>query len=174
MAMLGDLDNDGNKELAVGAFMSDGGKGAIWILSLDNSTYNVVSKVKLAEGLNGFHDELDSDINTNGTYGANFGHSMCAAGDVDGDGIADLVTGANQQYEGWGYILYLNADKTIKSYDRINNSEGGFNLSLESEERFSRSISFGGDIKGDGSIAINFGGGAGGTGTLYTLFLRPQ
>nr|WP_227805691.1 FG-GAP repeat protein [Algibacter lectus] len=62
---------------------------------------------------------------------------MCAPGDIDGDGIADLVTGANQQYEGWGgYVLYLNADKTVKSFDRINNTEGGFNLSLEAEGVF--------------------------------------
>tara|TARA_R110002073_G_scaffold40547_6_gene115391 strand:- start:50065 stop:51348 length:1284 start_codon:yes stop_codon:yes gene_type:complete len=174
VAMLGDLDNDGNKELAVGAFMSDGGKGAIWILSLDKSTYNVMSKVKIAEGLNGFTDELVSDINPNGTYGANFGHSMCATGDIDGDGIPDLISGANQQYEGWAYVLCLNADKTVKSFSRINNNEGGFAMSLESEGRFSRSISYGGDLKEDGSMAINFGGGAGGTGTLFTLFLRPQ
>ena len=174
VAMLGDLDNDGNKELAVGAFMSDGGKGAIWILSLDSTTYNVVSKTKITEGLNGFTDELVTDINPNGTFGANLGHAMCAPGDIDGDGIADLVTGANQQYEGWGYVLYLNADKTVKSFDRINNTEGGFNLTLEAEGRFSRSISYGGDLKGDGSMAINFGGGAGTTGTMYTLFFRPQ
>ncbi|GAL79145.1 RTX toxins and related Ca2+-binding proteins [Algibacter lectus] len=135
--MLGDLDNDGNKELAVGAFMSDDGKGAIWILSLDSTTYNVVSKTKITEGLNGFTDELVTDINPNGTFGANLGHAMCAPGDIDGDGIADLVTGANQQYEGWGgYVLYLNADKTVKSFDRINNTEGGFNLSLEAEGVF--------------------------------------
>ncbi|WKX76567.1 FG-GAP repeat protein [Zobellia laminariae] len=99
---------------------------------------------------------------------------MCAPGDVNGDGIPDLITGANQQNEGWGYVLYLNGDRTVKAYDRINNEEGGFDLNLEPEERFSRSISFGGDLKSDGSMAINFGGGAGGTGTLYTLFLRPQ
>ncbi|WP_199270207.1 hypothetical protein [Algibacter sp. L3A6] len=29
VAMLGDLDNDGTIEMAVGAFLSDGGKGAI-------------------------------------------------------------------------------------------------------------------------------------------------
>ncbi|WP_308990690.1 FG-GAP-like repeat-containing protein [Mariniflexile litorale] len=174
VAMLGDLDNDGTKELAVGAFMSDGGRGAVWILSLDKLNYNVVSKVKLAEGLNGFTDELVADANPNGTAGANFGHAMCAAGDMDGDGIPDLITGANQQYEGWGYVLYLNANKTIKGFSRINNTDGGFGLNLESEERFSRSISFGGDLKDDGSIAVNFGGGAGGTGTLYTLFFRPQ
>jgi len=34
------------------------------------------------------------DINPNGTLG-HFGMPCVAAGDIDGDGIADLVTGAN-------------------------------------------------------------------------------
>ena len=173
VTMLGDLDNDGNKEMAVGAFMSDGGKGAVWILSLDNTTFNVTSKIKITEGLNGFTDTLTDTENPNGTFGANFGHAMCSPGDLNGDGIPDLITGANQQNEGWGYILYLNSDKTVKTYTRINNTDGGFNLTLDTEERFSRSISFIGDLRGDGSIAVNFGGGAGGTGTLYLLFFKP-
>lgn len=173
VAMLGDIDNDGTKELAVGAFMSDGGKGAIWILSLDSITFNVVSKIKITEGLNGFTDTLTTGANPNGTSGASFGHALCKVGDLNGDGIPDLMTGANQQNEGWGYILYLNADKTVKTYTRINNTDGGFGLVLDSEERFSRSISFVGDLRGDGTIAVNYGGGAGGTGTLYLLFLKP-
>ncbi len=173
VAMLGDIDNDGTKELAVGAFMSDGGKGAIWILSLDPMTYNVVSKLKITEGLNGFSDILTDGSNPNGTSGASFGHAMCAPGDLNGDGIPDLITGANQQNEGWGYILYLNADKTVKTYTRINNTDGGFGLVLAAEERFSRSISFIGDLRGDGTISVNMGGGAGGTGTLYLLNFKP-
>jgi hypothetical protein len=173
VAMLGDINNDGTKELAVGAFMSDGGKGAIWILSLDNTTFNVVSKLKITEGLNGFTDTLTTGENPNGTAGANFGHALCKVGDLNGDGVPDLMTGANQQNEGWGYILYLNADKTVKTYTRINNTDGGFGLVLDSEERFSRSISFVGDLRGDGTVAVNYGGGAGGTGTLYLLFLKP-
>lgn len=173
VAMLGDINNDGTKELAVGAFMSDGGKGAIWILSLDNTTYNVVSKVKITEGLNGFTDALTDAANPNGTSGASFGHALCKVGDLNGDGVPDLMTGANQQNEGWGYILYLNADKTVKTFTRINNAEGGFGLVLDAEERFSRSVSFIGDLRGDGTIAVNYGGGAGGTGTLYLLFLKP-
>lgn len=176
VAMLGDIDADGTLELAVGAFMSDGGKGAIWILSLDAINYNVVSKAKITEGMNGFTDILDLETNPNGSIGGQFGHAMCAAGDIDGDGITDLITGANQQSEGWGYVLYLNADKTVRDFDRINNTDGGFNLSLGAEDRFSRSISYVGDLKGDGSIAINFGGGVtqGGTGSLYTLFFRSK
>lgn len=176
VAFLGDMDADGTLELAVGAFLSDGGKGAIWILSLDSTSYNVVSKAKITEGMNGFTDVLDLETNPNGSIGGQFGHAMCAAGDIDGDGIIDLVTGANQQSEGWGYVLYLNTDKTVRSFDRINNTDGGFGLNLGTEDRFSRSISFVGDLKGDGSIAINFGGGVtqGGTGSLYTLFFRTN
>lgn len=172
VAMLGDIDNDGTKELAVGAFMSDGGKGAIWMLSLDEQ-YQVVSKLKIAEGLNGFSDTLTTGANPNGTEGANLGHALCKVGDLNGDGVPDLMTGANQQNEGWGYILYLNTNKTVKTYTRINNNDGGFGLVLEPEERFSRSISFVGDLRGDGTLAVNYGGGAGNTGTLYLLFFKP-
>ena len=173
VAMLGDIDNDGNKELAVGAFKSDGGKGAIWILSLDATNFNVVSKLKIAEGLNGFNETLSSDENSNGTFGAQIGHAMCAPGDLNGDGVPDLITGANQQNDGDGYIIYLNSDKTVKTYTKVTETDSRFNLALNTDERFSRSISFIGDLRGDGTIAVNFGGGAGGTGTLYLLFFKP-
>lgn len=175
VAVLGDIDNDGTLEMAVGAFTSDGGKGAIWILSLNSTTFQVESKLKITEGLNGFTDELTLGANPNGSEGANFGHALCRAGDLNGDGVTDLMTGANQQNEGWGYILYLNADKTVKTYTRINNTDGGFEFTLDSEERFSRSISFLGDLRGDGTVAINYGGGAaaGSAGALYLLFFKP-
>lgn len=175
VAMLGDIDGDGTLEMAVGAFMSDGGKGAIWILSLDSETFNVVSKVKIAEGEGGFTDILTTGTNPNGTAGANFGHALSKVGDLNGDGVPDLITGANQQDQGRGYILYLNADKTLQAFTRIDNDNGGFDLALEPEERFSRSISYLGDLRGDGSIAINIGGGAGSgrTGSLYILFFAP-
>ncbi|MDA7502175.1 FG-GAP-like repeat-containing protein [Chitinophagales bacterium] len=175
VALLGDIDGDGTLEMAVGAFKSDGGKGAIWILSLDSNSFNVVDQIKIAEGMNGFNDSLTAGENPNGSEGANFGHALCSVGDLNGDGVPDLMTGANQQNEGWGYILYLNPDKTVKTFTRINATDGGFGLALEAEERFSRSISFVGDLRGDGSIAVNYGGGAGagGSGTLYLLFLKP-
>ncbi len=72
----GDIDNDGTIELAVGAFMPDEGRGAIWILSLDSTIYNIVSKVKITDGVNGFTETLTTSDNPNDTSGANFGHAM--------------------------------------------------------------------------------------------------
>jgi len=153
-APLGDIDNDGTIEIAVGAFQSDGGTGAIWILSLDPLNFNVLSKRKIAPGLAGFTESVSTDENPNGTSGGQFGHAMAALGDLNGDGVTDLVTGANQNNEGFGYILYLNADKTVKTFTRINNEEGGFDLTLEDE---------------NGSITVNMGGGAGVSGAVYQL-----
>jgi len=171
--MLGDLDRDGTLELAVGAFMSDGGRGAIWILSLDSESFEVVSKLKIGAKQAGFNEDLPDVQNSNGSYGGQLGHALAAVGDLNGDGTIDLATGANQFNEGYGYLLYLNEDKTVKTFNRINNQQGGFGLNLKANERFSRSISFAPNIGKDGHIAINMGGGAGQTGTLYSLQYKP-
>ena len=170
-ALLGDIDGNGTQELAVGAFMSDNGTGAIWILSLDSETYNVVDKLKIAPGLSGFDETLPSDITNNGTTGGQFRHALVAAGDLNGDGVPDLMTGAKQYEAGVGYILYLNADKTVKTYTRITETEGGFALALGEADRFSRSMSLVDDHRADGHITVNFGGGvsAGGSGAIYAL-----
>lgn len=174
VAMLGDLDGDGNPELAVGSYKADGGRGAIWILSLDGTDYQVLSKLKIGENQGGFDEILPEASNNNNSNGAMFGHALCAVGDLNGDEIPDLMTGANQYNEGYAYVLYLNSDKSVKTFQRINNTEGGFDLTLNSEnpERFSRSMSFLGDLRGDGTIAVNIGGGAHTTGILYILFFK--
>jgi len=157
-ALLGDLDNDGSPELAVGAFTSDRGVGAIWILSLDSETHEVVDKVKIAPGLQGFDEDLVFAENVNGTEGGHFGHALVAAGDLDGDGVPDLVTSANQYQNGVAYVIYLRSDGSVKTFTRINENEGGFDLSLEENERFGRSMSI--VDNADGSMTINMGGGA--------------
>lgn len=168
-ALLGDLNNDGSQELAVGAFESDGGLGAIWILSLDNDTHHVVDKFKITPGMAGFNELIPLDVNVNGSIGGHFGHALIGAGDLNGDGVPDLISGANQYNNGVGYILYLNTDKTVKAFTRINENEGGFALQLEQDERFSRSISLVDDHRNDGTITVNMGGGAGGLAGFYAL-----
>ncbi|MFK8081416.1 MAG: hypothetical protein AB8B97_14105 [Granulosicoccus sp.] len=168
-ALLGDLDNDGNPELAVGAFESENGLGAIWILSLDEDTHQVIDKFRIAPGTGEFNETIPLASNANGTTGGHFGHAIVAAGDLNGDTIPDLISSANQYNDGVGYILYLNEDKTIRTFTRINAEEGGFDLPLAFEERFGRSISIVDQHRNDGQIVVNMGGGAGSTGSVYAL-----
>lgn len=168
-AVLGDLDGNGSIEVAVGAFETNGGVGAIWILSLDPNTFLVLDKLKITSGEAGFDEAISTDVNPNGSFGGQFGHALAAVGDLNGDGIPDLFTGANQHEEGHAFILYLNADKTVKTYTRINATEGGFNLDLLPTGRFSRSISAIIDPSDTTEITINVGGDADGSGGYYAL-----
>lgn len=176
-ALLGDVDGDGSPELAVGAFTSDGGLGAIWVLSLDSETHQVIDKVKIAPGLDGFNEDLVIAENVNGTSGAHFGHALVAAGDLDGDGVPDLVTSANQYENGVVYVVYLNADASVKGFTRINEFEGGFDLALETNERFGRSMSIVRDPDEErDAITINMGGGAANRqgGSIYALDFQVE
>ena len=168
-AVLGDMDGNGSIEVAVGAFESYGGLGAIWILSLNEFSFQVQDKVKIASGEAGFDEVISADENLNGSFGGQFGHAMAAVGGLNGDGVPDLFTGANQHEEGHAYILYLNADKTVKTYTRINDTEGGFDLELPLNSRFSRSLASVIDPNDSDKIVVNVGGDADGSGGLYSL-----
>ncbi len=163
-ALLGDIDADGTIEIAVGSFLAENNRGAIWVISLESETYRVVDQLKIAPGLAGFDEVFPNDT-------GNFGHALVAAGDLNGDGVPDIISGANLINEGVGYILYLNADKSVKTFTRITETEGGFDLLLGDGDRFSRSMSIVDDRRDEGSITVNMGGGvsAGGAGAIYTL-----
>ncbi len=88
IASLGDLDGDGNTDIAVGASgdaSGGAGRGAAYLLML-NSNGSVKSSVKFFHGLNESLNLVNGD---------NFGRSIAALGDLDGDGITELGVGAS-------------------------------------------------------------------------------
>ena len=111
IAAMGDLNNDGVAEIAVGAHGDDdgneyelpgagGGQGAVWILYLDSDS-EVEYEVKISQTAGGFGADLD--------VGSWFGYGMESVGDLDNDGFEDLVVGAPGD-DGFGsiYTLFLN------------------------------------------------------------------
>ena len=112
MATVGDLDNDGVEDLAVGAPFDDTGgtnRGAVYVLFM-NSNGTVKSSQKIADNTGGFGVSLtDSD---------RFGNSVAAVGDLDNDGVEDLAAGADLDDTGGTnrgavYVLFMNSNGTV-------------------------------------------------------------
>jgi len=85
---LGDMNNDGVSDLGVGAsFNDDGGvdRGAIWILFLRRDA-SVISASRISDTQGNFQGTLDDDDQ--------LGSALVSLGDLDGDGVNDIATGA--------------------------------------------------------------------------------
>jgi len=174
LAFLSDLDGDGVRELAVGAYGDDDGgalQGAVWILFL-NTDGTVKSEQKISETTGGFAGHLDPDDL--------FGSSVAALGDLDGDGVEDLAVGAPWDDDGGNlqgavWILFLNADATVKSQRKISETAGGFGGVLAQNDNFGRAVAAVGDLDGDGGIELAVGAPNGGSrGMVWILFLNPD
>ena len=178
MASLGDLDGDGVGDLAVGAWLDDDGgvnRGAVWVLFL-NSDGTVKSHQKISDTQGGFTGTL-GDHDT-------FGFSVASLGDLDGDGVGDLAVGAwgdddGGLYRGAVWVLFLSPDGTVKSHQKISDTEGGFTGALNNLDSFGSSVTSLGDLDGDGvgDLAVGAGGdddGGGHRGAVWVLFLEPN
>ncbi len=155
-SVLGDIDEDGIVDIAVGAITDDDGgynRGAVWILFLN------------ADGSVKTHNKIS---NTSGNFNANLndddqlGQSIAPLGDIDGDGIIEIAVSCHNDDDGGTnrgaiYIIHLNLGGTVKSFQKISNSEGGFEGELSNGDTYSSSISFMGDLNNDGNIELASG-----------------
>ena len=176
VANIGDVDGDGVIDMAVGTTRDDTGgvqRGALYILFM-NSDGTVRDHQKIASGV-GNGPSLDD-----GDY---FGRSVAAIGDIDGDGVPDVVVGADGDDTGGAgrgvvYVLRLNRDGSVKSRSRIGNSLNG-GPTLDDGDEFGRAVAYLGDLNGDGypelAVAAR-GDDRGGTdrGAVYVLSLAPD
>ncbi|OVE82188.1 hypothetical protein BVY03_01465 [bacterium K02(2017)] len=156
VASIKDLNGDGINELAVGSYYDDDGgseRGAVYVMFLNNNgTVSSFQKISDTEG--SFTAVLD---NTNG-----FGVSVDGLNDFDGDGITDLMVGAHSDNDGGTdngaiYVLYLNANGTVSSYEKISDTEGGFTGVLDNSDYFGISAANIADLDGDGVTDIAIG-----------------
>ncbi|MDX1440057.1 MAG: integrin alpha, partial [Rubricoccaceae bacterium] len=146
---VGDVNDDGIPDLAVGTIHDDDGgldQGAVYILFLDRDG-TVKAQQKISETEGGFTGDLDP--------GDRFGAGVAGLGDLNGDGVEDVAVGADQDSDGgeWRgavYILFLNADGTVASHQKISSTEGGLVDVPNNYDTFGASVANIGDLDGDG------------------------
>ena len=151
LALLGDVDADGVQDLAASAFADDDGgnrRGAVWILFL-NTDGTVKAEQKISDLAGGFGGVLDD--------GDAFGGGGTSPGDLDMDGVPDLVVGANGDDDGAAgagaiWVLFLNTDGTVQAEQKISNLEGGFGGTLDTDVLFGSNVGNIGDVDGDGVV----------------------
>ncbi len=178
VASLGDLDGDGVGDLAVGADQDDDGgrqRGAVWVLFLDRDG-TVKSHQKISDTQGGFTGILD-DVD-------HFGASVASLGDLDGDQVGDLAVGAAWDNDGGNnrgavWILFLNKDGTVKSHQKISDTQGGFTGILDNFDFFGTSLTSLGDLDGNGVGDLAVGAwsdddGGFNRGAVWVLFLNKN
>src|SRR5262249_49387451 len=130
---------------------------------------SVLRAQKIDEVVGGFSGPLHRD-----DY---FGEELAALGDLDGDGIGDLAVGAYGDDDGgldrgaiW--ILFLNANGTVKSQSKISQTQGGFGGTLPDGAFLGWKLANVGDLDGDGApeLAVMSLRGP----RLWILFLKPD
>ncbi|MEO1145606.1 MAG: Calx-beta domain-containing protein [Cyanobacteria bacterium J06638_22] len=149
----GDINGDGLDDLIIGAFDADPngeGSGESYVVFGSDQGFAASLNLSTLNGNNGF---VINGIDE-GDYS---GYSVSGAGDINGDGIDDLIIGAdsaspNGDYSGESYVVF-GSDQGFGN--RLNlstlNGNNGFVINGIDEYDFSgSSVSGAGDINGDG------------------------
>lgn len=110
-----------------------------------------------------------------------FGSASASLGDLDGDGVPDLAVGTPGSDDGGVgrgavWVLFLNADGTVKREQKISDTAGGFTGTLDDQDQFGQSLANLGDLDGDGVTDLAVGAqldddGGFQRGAFYVLFL---
>ena len=123
----------GGKKIVLGAY-TEGTSGTIFIVNLD-STGGFESSTTIAG------TSLDPGV----AAGSHFGSGVTGIGDMDGDGIDDIMVGAirgddSNNDSGEVYILFMNSDDEVKESQKISNES---EFARIGEEPFAASDEFG-------------------------------
>ena len=171
LATLGDVNQDGTTDLAVGHYWEDVSgtdNGVFWVLLL-NDTAKVLDAVKIGNNIGGF-GALDA--------GDGFGHGLCGIGDFNGDSIPDLAVAAPEDDDGGSdygaiYICLLDSAGTVDTSYKINQEifpETSYYLNAVTSHSIGRFIAAS-DINQDGVMDLLITPQTDGTGGCFYILL---
>lgn len=166
----GDINGDGFDDLVIGApYASNGAQFA-------GKAYVVFGS---AQGLPGTPLRLSESglVITGANIYDSVGSSVSAAGDINGDGIDDLILGAENSslganYAGAAFVVFGN-DQVLPqtlSVSDLDGSNGFAILGTTTYSSFGASVDEAGDINGDGFGDLVIGAPFTENGTVYVIF----
>ncbi|MEM9246210.1 MAG: Ig-like domain-containing protein, partial [Cyanobacteria bacterium P01_F01_bin.153] len=147
----GDVNGDGIDDLIIGAAYADlagsnSSEGKAYVIFGRTSGFSASLDPSTLDGSNGFF--------FNGIGPSDLaGWSVSGAGDVNGDGISDLIIGALlAEPGGAAYVVFGHAATFPPSLSRVNliGSNGFVIDGIDAGDRLGRSASGAGDVNGDG------------------------
>ena len=167
----GDINGDGLADLIIGAYQANANgshSGRTYVVFGTTST-STINLSAVAAGSGGFviNGQAASDTS---------GNSVSSVGDVNGDGLADLIVGASgaTSYTGKSYIVFGTTSNAAINLSAIAAGSGGFVINGQSaNDNSGWSVSNAGDINGDGLADLIIGAagaGASSTGKTYVVF----
>ena len=164
----GDINGDGFSDFLVGAPFQDDvdARGRAYVVFGTATARPAVTNLSTLNGTNGFR-----------LLGIGFdsaGYSIAAAGDVNGDGLADLIVGAPYSgANGSAYVLFGSRSGFAGTINASSLSGAtGFRLiGAASGDRAGSAVSGAGDVNGDGIADLVVGApGASDSGAAFVVF----